>query len=116
MNITTTTATTTRETTGTPGKLDMSKFASFQTPTKPARTSSAEKPALTVVAEGLDDEAFVTPYSDRMSLTPEDAPLAVEAIPEVSEEEESPSPGVSVELNHRLRFLKHPPPRIYTKI
>lgn len=105
---------------GTPGKLDMSKFSNFQTPRKspatrtPAGTlkvqeeqlpTQVEEPLATVV-----EAEFVTPYSERMSLTPEDAPVQL-ATAAGAEGEEDASPGVSVELNHRLRFLKHPPPR-----
>jgi hypothetical protein len=101
---------------GTPGKLDLSKFANFVTPRKtpekmemvtPREPPTEERPAalqLPVVAEEGDEENFVTPYSDRMSVTPEDSVPVLD----LAEEE-----TVSIELSHRLRFLRHPAPPLY---
>jgi hypothetical protein len=85
--------------------------------------TATDKDRLSVVVE--EEETFITPYSDRMSLTPEEAPVKMSAQGELSsqsgqvteiktDDEESQSPGVSVELNHRLRFLKHPPAPVYS--
>jgi hypothetical protein len=105
---------------GTPGKLDLSKFANFVTPRKtpekmemvtPREPPTEERPEalrLPGVPEEGDEENFVTPYSDRMSVTPEDVVPVLDLA-----EEEAVSPTVSLELNHRLRFLRHPPPPIY---
>ena len=106
-----------KKVTESPGKLDMSRFFNFQTPKKTPRKMEMVTPVGTASAIGTetghllqpvsenDDENFVTPYSDRMSLTPEDLPGPLPV-------EEATATTICIELNHRLRFLGHPPSNI----
>ena len=86
-----------------PGKLDMSKFANFQTPKKmevSGKNETYELPEYSPLESLIEEvnDNFVTPYSDRMSLTPAEF------------RDEAPLEEACMELHHRLLFLSHPSP------